>query len=46
MYVFVIAAKKIDGFANPLLEIDGFGRTRSDDTTAITMYDLHFSIYQ
>ena len=34
MYVFVIAAKKIDGFANPLLEIDRYGRTRSDDITA------------
>ena len=28
-----IVATKIDGFLNPLLEIDGFSRTRSDDIT-------------
>ena len=29
----MIVAPKIDRFANPLLEIDGFGRTRYDDIT-------------
>ena len=31
--VFVVAAPKIDRFVNPLLEFDGFGRTRPDDIT-------------